>query len=39
MKTLLDFVGVYRLYRRATPHSRSYCARIAWNMAVHKTPF
>lgn len=38
MNKLLDFVKVYRLYRRHHP-SRSYCARIAYDIAVKATPF
>ena len=35
---LRDFLSVYRLYRRCQ-HPRLYCARIAWDMTVHRTPF
>ena len=38
MQKLRDFLSVYRFYRRCQ-HPRLYCARIAWDMTVHKTPF
>lgn len=37
MSRLRDFVAVFRLYRRA--HKPLYAARIAWSVAVNKTPF
>jgi hypothetical protein len=33
MTKLREFVGIYRLYRRAM-HSRIYCAKMAWGIVV-----
>lgn len=37
MSRLREFLSVFRLYRRA--HTPLYAARIAWSVAVNKTPF
>lgn len=33
-----QFINVYQQYRRAG-HRRSYCVRIAYSVAVNRTPF
>jgi hypothetical protein len=37
MKQLIEFVSVYRMYRRG--HSRLYAARIAYDIAFNGIPF
>ena len=38
MRTITEWLAVYRLYRRGG-HSRRYCARTAWRIAVTGLPF
>jgi hypothetical protein len=37
MKTAVEFVNVYRQYRRM--HPRAYALRRAWHIAVQGSPF
>lgn len=37
MKQLIEFVSVYRMYRRS--HSWRYAARIAYDIAFNGVPF
>lgn len=37
-RQLTEFCRVYALYRRAS-HRPTYCAKIAWGIAVNKLPF
>lgn len=38
MNVIKDFFAIYSMYRQAK-HPRGYCARIAWDMVVNRTPF